>query len=78
MNFKPFVNAIPYVSLGLVFFMAFWGSMDMLASIASHFQEWLRAKRNINTEVPALSAAVKELRDRQTRVERELQQLRRD
>jgi hypothetical protein len=78
MNFKPFFQLIPYIGAGLVFFMAFWGGMDMLTTIASHFQEWLRAKRNINTEVPALSAAVKELRDRQSRVERELQQLRRD
>jgi hypothetical protein len=78
MNFKPFIQLIPYIAAGLVFFMAFWGGMDMLTTIASHFQEWLRAKRNINTEVPALSAAVKELRDRQSRVERELQQLRRD
>ena len=37
----------------------------------------LRAKRNINTEVPALAASVKELRDRQSRFERELEQLRR-
>jgi len=77
MNFKPFYNAIPYIAAGLVFFMAFWGGMDMLASIASHFQEWLRAKRNINTEVPALAEAVKELRDRQSGLERELQQIRR-
>ena len=77
MNFKPFTNAIPYIAAGLVFFMAFWGCMDMLTSIASQFQEWLRAKRNINTEVPALAAAVKELRDRQSRFERELEQIRR-
>ena len=77
MNFKPFFQLIPYIAAGLVFFMAFWGGMDILASIASHFQEWLRAKRNINTEVPALAAAVKELRDRQSSLERELQQIRR-
>ena len=77
MNFKPFTNAIPYIAAGLVFFMAFWGGMDILASIASHFQEWLRAKRNINTGVPALAASVKELRDRQSRFERELEQIRR-
>ena len=63
MNFKPFFAAIPYMGVGLVFFMAFWGGMDILTSIASHFQEWLRAKRNINTEVPALAASVKELRE---------------
>ena len=78
MNFKPFFHLIPYIAAGLVFFMAFWGGMDILTSIASHFQEWLRAKRNINTEVPALAASVKELRDRQSRIERELEQMRRD
>jgi hypothetical protein len=77
MNFKPFFQLIPYIAAGLVFFMAFWGGMDMLTSIASQFQEWLRAKRNINTEVPALAAAVKEMRDRQSRFERELEQIRR-
>ena len=29
MNFKPFYNAIPYIAAGLVFFMAFWGGMDI-------------------------------------------------
>ena len=77
MNFKPFFDAIPYMGVGLVFAMAFWGGMDILTTIASHFQEWLRAKRNINTEVPALAASVKELRDRQSRFERELEQSRR-
>ena len=77
MNFKPFFQLIPYIAAGLVFFMAFWGGMDILTSIASQFQEWLRAKRNINTEVPALAASVKELRDRQSRFERELEQIRR-
>ena len=78
MNFKPFSQLIPYIAAGLVFFMAFWGCMDILTSVASQFQEWLRAKRNINTEVPALAASVKELRDRQSRIERELEQMRRD
>ena len=77
MNFKPFFQLIPYIAAGLVFFMAFWGGMDILTSIASQCQEWLRAKRNINAEVPALAAAVKELRDRQSRFERELEQIRR-
>ena len=77
MNFKPFFAAIPYMGVGLVFAMAFWGALDMMSTLASHFQEWLRAKRNINTEVPALAASVKELRDRQSRFERELEQIRR-
>ena len=77
MNFKPFFDAIPYMCVGLLFVTAFWGAVDMMSALASQFQEWLRAKRNINTEVPALAAAVKELRDRQSRFERELQQIRR-
>jgi hypothetical protein len=78
MDFKPFVHAIPYIAICVVFFTSFCGAVEIITAVVSHSQEWLRAKRAINTEVPALNAAVKELRDRQTRVERELQQLRRD
>jgi hypothetical protein len=78
MNFKPFLNAIPYMAVGLLFMTAFWGAIDILATISSNIESWLRAKRNINTEVPALAASVKELRDRQSRLERELGQIRRD
>ena len=75
MNFKPFFHLLPYAAASFVFFLAFWGLIDMLSAITSHFQDWLRAKRNINTEVPALTASVKELRDRQTRLEREMEKV---
>ena len=77
MNFKPFLNAIPYLCVGLLFVTAFWGAVDILSTISSHVESWLSAKRKINTEVPALAAAVKELRDQQARFERELEQIRR-
>jgi peptidoglycan hydrolase CwlO-like protein len=77
MNFKPFLNAIPYLCVGLLFVTAFWGAIDILATISSNIESWLRAKRNINTEVPALAASVKELREQQSRLEREMEQIRR-
>jgi hypothetical protein len=76
MNFKPFLNAIPYMAVGLLFTVAFWGAIDILTTISSHVESWLRAKRNINTEVPALAASVKELCAQQSRFERELDQIR--
>ena len=77
MNFKPFLNAIPHLCVGLLFVTAFWGAIDILATISSNIESWLRAKRNINTEVPALAASVKELREQQSRLEREIEQIRR-
>ena len=76
MNFTPFLNALPYMSVGLLFATAFWGAVNIMATISLTIESWLSAKRNINTEVPALAASVEELRDRQTRFERELEQLR--
>ncbi len=67
-----------YLAVGLLCMTAFWGAIDILATISSNIESWLRAKRNINTEVPALATSVKELRDRQSRFERELEQIRRD
>lgn len=75
MNIKALYDAAPYIGVGALFFFCFWGTVDILTSITLNFQEWLRAKRNINTEVPALSASVKELRERQNRFERELERL---
>ena len=77
MNFKPFLNAIPYLAVGLLCMTAFWGAIDILATISSNIESWLRAKRNINTEVPALAASVKDLREQQSRLEREMEQIRR-
>ena len=75
LNLKPFFHLLPYVAASFVFFLAFWGLIDMLS--AHHVPLpglALRVKRNINTEVPALTASVKEiLRDRQTRLEREME-----
>jgi len=74
---KSLVDLLSYIGLVSVGAMAMWGAIDISVSIALSVQEWLRAKRNINTEVPALKASVEELRKRQTRFETELEQIRR-
>jgi hypothetical protein len=76
-NSKTFVESLSYIGIFLVCGMAMWGAIDISSSIALSTQEWLRSKRNINTEVPALKASVEELRKRQTRLETELEQIRR-
>ena len=40
-------------------------------------QEWLSAKRNINTEVPKLKASVSELQKRQSLLESDVRRLQR-
>ena len=66
-----------YVAVGWMFAMAIWGGIDFLVTVILHLQEWLRAHRNINKEVPALAAAVEELQRGQSRLEAELEQIRR-
>ena len=76
MNFKPFMDAIPYIGVGLVFFTVFYGARDISVSISSHVASWLQAKRNVNVEMPALEASVKKLRAQQSRFESELARIR--
>jgi hypothetical protein len=76
MNFKPFMDAIPYIGVGLLFFTTFYGALDISVTVSSHVESWLRAKRNVNVELPALEASVKELRAQQSRFELELARIR--
>lgn len=77
MNSQSLIDALSYIGLIALGLIALWGALDISFAIASSFQEWLRAKRNINTEVPALKASIEELRKRQVRFETELEQARR-
>ena len=60
-----------------LFAMAMWGTIGFGVTVVEYLQEWLRAHRNINKEVPALAASVEELRKGQSRLEAELEQIRR-
>ncbi len=71
------LNLLSYFAIAWLFMMGMFGTIDLLVSVGLHFQEWLRAHRNINTQIPALSASVEELRKRQSRMEMELEQIRR-
>ena len=77
MHSKVFVESLSNTAILLVCSMAMLGALDVSSSIALSIQEWLRSKRNINTEVPALKASVEDLRRRQTRLETELEEIRR-
>jgi hypothetical protein len=77
MSSKAFVEFLSYTAVFMVCAMAMYGAIDISVSVALSIQEWLRSKRSINTEVPALKASVEELRRRQTRFETELEQIRR-
>jgi hypothetical protein len=65
------------VAIGWLFAMATWGTIGFIVTVTEYVQEWLRAHRNINKEVPALAASVEELRKGQSRLEAELEQIRR-
>ncbi len=71
------INLLSQLAILWLFIMASIGTMDLLFSMVSAVQDWLTARRKINTELPALSASVEELRRRQSRLEVELDQLRR-
>ena len=65
------------VAIGWLFAMVMWGTIGFMVTVFEYLQQWLRAHRNINTEVPALAASVEELRKGQSRLEAELEQIRR-
>ena len=77
MTSHVFLNLLSYFAIAWLFIMGTFGTIELLVSVGSHFQEWLRAHRNINAQVPALSTSVEELRKRQSRMEVELEQIRR-
>lgn len=72
-----FPDLLSVIAIWWLLIFAMVAAIEFISSVGSHLQEWLRAHRNINTEVPALSASVKELRTRQSRLEAELEQSRR-
>jgi hypothetical protein len=77
MTSKALFDLLPNVAIGFMFGMAIFGTIDLLVTVSTHVDDWLRANRNINDEVPTLKASVTELQKRQSRMELEVQQLRR-
>ena len=65
------------VAVSLMFMMALWGIVCFFITLIEYLQNWLTARKNINTEVPALKSSVEELRRRQSRLETEWEQVRR-
>lgn len=65
------------VAVSLMFMMALWGIMCFFITLIEYLQNWLTARKNINTEVPVLKSSVEELRKRQSRLEAEWEQFRR-
>ena len=65
------------VGVSLMFMMALWGIVCFFITLIEYLQNWLTARKNINTEVPALKSSVEELRRRQSRLETEWEQVRR-
>jgi hypothetical protein len=65
-------NLLHNVALGWMFSMVLWGTISFAATVIDYLEEWRRAHRSLNTEVPALAASVKELQARQLRLETEL------
>jgi len=65
------------VAVSLMFMMALWGIVCFFITLIEYLQNWLTARKNINTEVPALKSSVEELRRRQSRLEAEWEQVRR-
>jgi len=65
------------VAVSLMFMMALWGIVCFFITLIEYLQNWLTARKNINTEVPALKSSIEELRRRQSRLETEWEQVRR-
>ena len=78
MTLKALFDLLPnVVAICVVFGMAIFGAVNLLVTVSTHVDDWLRANRSINNEVPTLKASVTELQRRQSRMELEVQQLRR-
>jgi phage shock protein A len=61
-----------------MFMMAMWGAITLLVTLVEYLQNWLSARKNINTEVPALKESVEDLRKRFARLETEWERIRRE
>ena len=70
-------NLVNSVAVGFMFTMAMWGVICLSITLIEYFQTWLNARKNINTEVPALKLSVGELNTRLAKLEAELAQMRR-
>jgi septal ring factor EnvC (AmiA/AmiB activator) len=70
-------NIVNSIAVGLMSTMAVWGIICLLMTVIEFLQNWLDARKNINRDVPALKTSVEELRKRQSRLETELEQVRR-
>ena len=78
MTLKALFDLLPnVVAICVVFGMAIFGAVNLLVTVSTHVDDWLRANRSINNEVPTLKASVTELQRQQSRMELEVQQLRR-
>jgi hypothetical protein len=77
MTSKALFDLLRNGAIGFMFGMAIFGTIDLLVTVSTHVDDWLRANRSINNEVPTLKASVTELQRQQSRMELEVQQLRR-
>ena len=77
MNFKPLLDMLHTMCLCVLITVGVFVALDLWVTISMHIQNWLRANRNMNNEVPRLKAALKELEMRQALLESDFQNLRR-
>jgi len=71
-------NLVSSVAVAVMFMMAMWGAITLLVTLVEYLQNWLSARKNINTEVPALKESVEDLRKRFARLETEWERIRRE
>ena len=63
------------VALVWIIGAAAFSTIQLLAFVGEQIEEWLRARRNLNKELPALAAQVEELRKSQSILEAQMKQL---
>jgi len=70
-------NLLNGVAIGFLYGMALVGFFSLIGFIAGVFQDWIGAKRKINTDVPELKDSVRELKLKLSFLESDMKRLER-
>lgn len=70
-------NLLNGVAIGFLYGMALVGFFSFIGFIAGVFQDWIGAKRKINTDVPELKDSVRELKLKVSFLESDIKRLER-
>ena len=70
-------NLLNMVAVGFFYGMALVGFFSLIGFIAGVFQDWIGAKRKINTDVPELKDSVRELKLKLSFLESDIKRLER-